>query len=309
MQPRYNAYGRFLRERFGCRVYKVSIDGGFTCPNRDGSLSAEGCTYCNNDSFRPKNASRLRPVSEQLREGMDYLRRRFGARKFIAYFPPFPNTYAPFDTLAPLYEAAMAHPDVVGVALGPRPDCIDEAKLAWLETLARTRFVTVEYGLQSVYDETLLRINRGHDFDCWRRAVAGTRGRGIWIGAHLILGFPWETREAVLAEADILSGEGVNFLKLHHLHVVRGTALAREYAARPFPLPSLGEYAELVADFLERLSPDIHIERLFGTAPERELFAPVWGVGRAGIQRSIERTLAYRGSRQGMRRASPARGS
>jgi radical SAM superfamily enzyme len=142
-----------------------------------------------------------------------------------------------------------------------------------------------------------------------RRAVAGTRGRGIWIGAHLILGFPWETREAVLAEADILSGEGVNFLKLHHLHVVRGTALAREYAARPFPLPSLGEYAELVADFLERLSPDIHIERLFGTAPERELIAPVWGVGRAGIQRSIERTLAYRGSRQGMRRASPARGS
>ena len=307
MQPRYNAYGRFLKERFGCRVYKVSIDGGFTCPNRDGSLSLEGCTYCNNDSFRPKSATRLRPVPEQLSEGMDYLRRRYGARKFIAYFQPFSNTYAPLADLVPLYEAALDHPDVVGLALGTRPDCIDEEKLAWLERLARTRFVTVEYGLQSVCDETLRRINRGHDLACWLEAMARTRNRGIWIGAHLILGFPWETRAETLAGADIVSDEGVNVLKLHHLHVVRGTALAREFAAHPFPLPTLGEYADLVADFLERLSPDIRIERLFGTAPEGELIAPLWGAGRARTRSFIEDTLAGRGVLQGQRRLPPGR--
>lgn len=307
MQPRYNAYGRFLKETFGCRVYKVSIDGGFTCPNRDGSLSVEGCTYCNNDSFRPKSAARLRPVSEQLSEGMDYLRRRYGARKFIAYFQPFSNTYAPLADLVPLYEAALDHPDVVGLALGTRPDCIDEEKLAWLERLARTRFVTVEYGLQSVCDETLRRINRGHDLACWLEAMARTRNRGIWIGAHLILGFPWETRAETLSGADIVSNEGVNVLKLHHLHVVRGTALAREFAANPFPLPTLGEYAELVADFLERLSPDIRIERLFGTAPEGELIAPLWGAGRARTRSFIEDTLAGRGVLQGQRRLPPGR--
>ena len=307
MQPRYNAYGRFLKETFGCRVYKVSIDGGFTCPNRDGSLSLEGCTYCNNDSFRPRSATRLRPVPEQMSEGMDYLRRRYGARKFIAYFQPFSNTYAPLADLVPLYEAALDHPDVVGLALGTRPDCIDEEKLAWLERLARTRFVTVEYGLQSVCDETLRRINRGHDLSCWLEAMARTRNRGIWIGAHLILGFPWETRAETLAGADIVSDEGVNVLKLHHLHVVRGTALAREFAANPFPLPTLGEYAELVADFLERLSPDIRIERLFGTAPEGELIAPLWGAGRAGTRSFIEDTLAGRGVLQRQRRLPPGR--
>lgn len=307
MQPRYNAYGRFLKETFGCRVYKVSIDGGFTCPNRDGSLSLEGCTYCNNDSFRPRSATRLRPVPEQMSEGMDYLRRRYGARKFIAYFQPFSNTYAPLADLVPLYEAALDHPDVVGLALGTRPDCIDEEKLAWLERLARTRFVTVEYGLQSVCDETLRRINRGHDLACWLEAMARTRNRGIWIGAHLILGFPWETRAETLAGADIVSDEGVNVLKLHHLHVVRGTALAREFAANPFPLPTLGEYADLVADFLERLSPDIRIERLFGTAPEGELIAPLWGAGRARTRSFIEDTLAGRGVLQGQRRFPPGR--
>lgn len=307
MQPRYNAYGRFLKETFGCRVYKVSIDGGFTCPNRDGSLSLEGCTYCNNDSFRPRSATRLRPVPEQMSEGMDYLRRRYGARKFIAYFQPFSNTYAPLADLVPLYEAALDHQDVVGLALGTRPDCIDEEKLAWLERLARTRFVTVEYGLQSVCDETLRRINRGHDLACWLEAMARTRNRGIWIGAHLILGFPWETRAETLSGADIVSDEGVNVLKLHHLHVVRGTALAREFAANPFPLPTLGEYADLVADFLERLSPDIRIERLFGTAPEGELIAPLWGAGRARTRSFIEDTLAGRGVLQGQRRLPPGR--
>ncbi|HSW39071.1 MAG TPA: TIGR01212 family radical SAM protein, partial [Acidobacteriota bacterium] len=204
----YNAYGLFLREKFGCRVYKVSIDAGFSCPNRDGSVSFEGCAYCNNDSFRPASAARLKPIAVQMEEGIEYLRRRFGARKFIAYFQPYTNTYAPLDTLAPLYEETLEHPDVVGLSLGTRPDCIDEEKLAWLEDRAKDHFITVEYGLQSIYDTTLERIRRGHDFRCWETAMDQSRGRGIWLGAHLILGFPWETREQMLHEAGVLSRSG-----------------------------------------------------------------------------------------------------
>jgi uncharacterized protein len=296
---RYNSYGRFLREKFGCRVYKVSVDGGFSCPNRDGSLAVGGCTYCNNDSFRPQSAQSLKPISQQVREGIDYLRKRFRAEKFIIYFQPFTNTHAPLETLIPLYEEALNHPDVVGLSLGTRPDCIDEPKLLWLEKLASTRFVTLEYGLQSVHDTTLSRINRGHNFQCWVDAMNRTRNRGIWLCTHLILGFPWETREAMLRAADILSDTGLHFLKLHHLHVVRNTAMEKEYQSTPFPLLGLEEYADLVVDFLERLNPAIFIERLFGTAPENLLIGPVWGKSKAEIQRYIEQQLAIRNTYQG----------
>jgi len=295
--PPYNSYGRYLRDRFGCRVYKVGIDAGFGCPNRDGSLSTSGCAYCNNESFRPKTSDPRKSVQRQLSEGMDYLRRRYGAEKFIAYFQSATGTYAPLDVLAPLYEAALAQPDVVGLAIGTRPDCVDEGKLAWLERLARHCFVTVEYGLQSASEETLRRVNRGHDVRCWRDAVARTRGRGIHVGTHLILGFPWESREEALAGAEAVSAAGVDFLKLHHLHIVRGSRLAEEYLARPFPLPTLEGYAELVADFLERLSPAVCIERLSGSAPAGLLLAPAWGKGKAEIQRVIERAVAARKAR------------
>lgn len=296
---RYNPYSRFLREKFGCRVHKVSVDGGFTCPNRDGTVGRGGCIYCSNDAFRPPTARRLEPVSDQVRRGIDLLKRRYGARKFIVYFQPFTNTHAPLETLIPLYEAAVDHPDVVGLSLGTRPDCMDEAKLAWLEKLARTLFVTVEYGLQSIYDATLRRINRGHDFQCWVDAMRRTRDRGIWIGAHIILGFPWETRDEMLDAAAVLSDKGLNFLKMHHLHVVRNTALAAEFLQKPFPLLGFEEYAELVVDFLERLSPAIYIERLFGSAPEAELIAPLWGKSAAQIRRHIERRLVERDTYQG----------
>ena len=287
--PPYNSYGRYLRDRFGCRVYKIGIDAGFSCPNRDGSLSTLGCTYCNNDSFRPKTSDCRKSVTEQLSDGMEYLRRRYGAKKFIAYLQTATNTYASMDVLAPLYETAVAHPDVVGLAIGTRPDCVDEEKLAWLAQLAKSCFVTVEYGLQSASDETLRRINRGHDVQCWRNAVTRTRNRGIHIGTHLILGFPWESREEMLRGAEVVSAAGIDFLKPHHLHVVRGSVLAGEYFANPFPLPTLEEYARLLADFLARLSPDICIERLFGTAPEELLIAPVWGKNKAEIQNYLVR--------------------
>jgi uncharacterized protein len=301
---RYNGYGPFLRNKFGCRVYKVSVDGGFSCPNRDGTISIGGCAYCNNDSFRPASASSLKSIPEQVQEGITYLRKRFSAEKFIVYFQPFTNTHAPFETLIPLYQSALRNPDVVGLSLGTRPDCVDEEKLLWLEKLAQTHFVTVEYGLQSIHDATLERINRGHNFQCWLDAMRRTRNRGIWLGTHLILGFPWETREEMLQAAEAISGKGLNFLKLHHLHVVRDTALEREYLASPFPLPGLEEYADLVVDFLERVDPDIIIERLFGSAPEEQLIGPVWGKSNSEIRRCIEKQFVARDSRQGSRAIS-----
>jgi uncharacterized protein len=298
---RYNAYGPFLRDKFGCRVYKVVVDAGFTCPNRDGTVARGGCTYCNNDSFRPKSANRLLPVGEQIRSGIEFLRSRYRARKFIVYFQPFSNTHAPLEQLVPLYQEALALPDVIGLSLGTRPDCVDSAKIAWLAELARTCFVTVEYGLESVNDETLRRISRGHDYACWLQAVSATRGRGIWICAHVILGFPWETREQMLGMADAISHAGIDFLKIHHLHVVRHTALGGDYAKNPFKLLDYEEYRNLVVDFLERLDPSIRIQRLFGLAPEEQLLGPNWGKNKAEIQRGIEGKLEERNTHQGSR--------
>jgi radical SAM protein (TIGR01212 family) len=291
------SYGRFLRDKFGCRVYKVSIDAGFNCPNRDGSLSTAGCAYCNGDSFRPKTSDRIKPIEQQVAEGTDYLRLRYGAEKFIAYFQPATNTYAPLEVLAPRYETALNQANIVGIAIGTRPDCIDEEKLAWLQRLAEKCFVTIEYGLQSASDKTLRRINRGHDVASWRNAVAMTRGRGIYIGTHLILGFPWESREEALSGAEAVSEAGIDFLKLHHLHIVRGSPLAEEYQRRPFHLPGLEEYAELAADFIKRLNPDIYMERLFATAPAGQLIAPAWGRSKAEITRYIEQVIRERGAR------------
>jgi uncharacterized protein len=298
-KPRYNSYGRFLRERFGCRVYKVSVDAGFSCPNRDGTVAFGGCSYCNNDSFRPLSAARPNPISQQVREGVEYLRKRYRAEQFIVYFQPFSNTHAPLDKLIPLYEEALSHPDVVGLSLGTRPDCVDESKLLWLEKIARTRFVTLEYGLQSVYDTTLARINRGHNFQCWVDAMNRSRGRGIWLCTHLILGFPWESREEMLKAADIISDKGLHFLKLHHLHIVRNTAMEKEYQGKPFPLLGLEEYADLAIDFLERLNPAIFVERLFGVAPEDQLIGPLWGKSKGEIQHYIGQRMAIRNTWQG----------
>lgn len=296
---RYNSYGYFLKQKFGCRVHKISVDAGFTCPNRDGTTAVGGCVYCNNDAFRPASARRPEPISTQVQNGREYLRRRYNARKFIVYFQPFTNTYAPLDRLIPVYESALSFEDVVGIAVGTRPDCVDESKLAWFEQLAQTRFVTLEYGLESIYDRTLRRINRGHDFSCWLRAVEQTRGRGIHVAAHIILGFPWESRDEMLATAGAISGAGLDFLKLHHLHVVRGTVLARDYLAHPMPLLSCGEYVDLVVDFLELLNPEIRVERLFGVAPDALLVAPRWGKTKAEIQYAIEQALANRQTYQG----------
>jgi hypothetical protein len=296
---RYRAYSRFLREKFGCRVHKVSVDAGFTCPNRDGTLGRGGCIYCNNSSFRPETATRRKPVGEQVKEGIEFLKHRYRAQKFIVYFQPFTNTYAPLESLIPLYESALEHRDVIGLSIGTRPDCIDEEKIAWFEKLARTHFITLEYGLESSDDATLERIHRGHNFQCWVDAMKRTRKRGIFLCTHMILGFPWETRDQIIRSAEILSGYGLDFLKIHHLHVVRDTLLAYEFGKKPFHLLSLEEYVDLVIDFVEHLSPDVWLERLFGSAPDTKLVGPVWGKSKAELQRFIDKRFEERNTWQG----------
>jgi uncharacterized protein len=298
-RERFRSYNKWLQQRFGQRVYKVIVDAGFTCPNRDGTVAAGGCTYCNNNSFRHPLAIKTEPIRKQVREGIEYIRKRFDANKFIIYFQPFSNTYAPTDYLRDLYSDAIDHPDVVGLAIGTRPDCVDEENIAMIDDIAQRTFVSLEYGVESIYDETLRRVNRGHDYAAFLKAIHLTRGRSIHIGAHLILGFPWETRAQWLAMADEMSRVGVDALKVHHLHIVRGTALAAEYAREPFRVLEYEEYLDLLCDFVERLDPRIVIERLFGEAPASLLVAPTWRRNKNDLVRDIQNKFAERNVVQG----------
>ncbi|MDA8091090.1 MAG: TIGR01212 family radical SAM protein [Nitrospiraceae bacterium] len=297
---RFNSFGEYTKNKFdGRKLQKVNIDAGFTCPNRDGTLGYGGCIYCNNDSFRPGSCRAVLPVSKQVATGIEYLGHRYKAGLFLAYFQPFTNTYAPVEELEKLYLEALAHPLVAGLAIGTRPDCVDEHKIALLERLARTHFILVEYGLQSVYEKSLRFIQRGHGFDAFLNAVALTAGRGIHIGAHIIAGIPTESREETLLMAEKLSELDIGFLKLHQLQVVKGTKLERDYEADPFPVFGYEEYIDFAVDFLERLRPDIVIQRLFATAPDDLLIAPKWGWDRHRILRDIETRLAERDTYQG----------
>ncbi len=296
---RYNAFGPYIRNFFRRVVYKVNVDAGFTCPNRDGTVGYGGCIYCNNDSFRPSSCRSVLPVREQIANGMAYLKRRYGAERFIVYFQPYTNTHAPVEVLEKLYREALGGPDVVGLAIGTRPDCVDEEKISLLEELARDRFILLEYGLQSVYDRTLEFINRGHDYSAFTRALALSSGRGIHIGAHLIVGFPTETREEMLEMARVISDLPVGFLKIHQLQVIRDTPLERHYREKPFKLFDYGEYIDFVVRFIERLSPSVVIQRVFATAPDGILIAPRWGCSRQEILRDIERRFEELDTYQG----------
>ncbi len=296
---RYNAFGHYMKALYGLPVYKVNVDAGFTCPNRDGSIATDGCIYCNNDSFRPTACTSTMSLQDQISRGIPYLRSRYGAEKFIVYFQPYTNTYAPVGILERLYREALDSPGVVGLAIGTRPDCVDEEKIALLESLAKKSFILVEYGLQSIYDRTLEFINRGHDYTCFRNALAMTADRGIRVGAHLILGFPTETRPEMLAMADELSTLPIEFLKIHQLQVVRDTALAELYSSKSFPTFGYEEYIALLADFLERLDPKIIIQRLFAAAPDDILIAPIWNRTRSEFLNDLDAYLENRGSFQG----------
>ncbi|MFQ5649680.1 MAG: TIGR01212 family radical SAM protein [bacterium] len=273
---RYNAYGAFLRQKFGCRFHKITINAGFTCPNRDGKVAVGGCTYCNIDSFTPEAARARIPVRQQVEDGIAYLKQRFRARAFIAYFQPYSNTYASLERVQELVEQALSHPEVVGLSIGTRPDCIDEDKLAYFGELARKYFVTIEYGIESVHDETLRLINRGHDYRCTVEAIHATANRGLHICGHLVFGFPNESRAQMLHTVAEVSRLPLDFIKLHNLHVVRYTELAKQFRATPFHVFSFEEWVEFVCEVIVRLNPQFKIERLYGEAPKHLLIAPQW---------------------------------
>jgi radical SAM protein (TIGR01212 family) len=307
MPHRYTSFGSYVKKTFGTLVQKVNIDAGFTCPNRDGTVGVGGCVFCNNESFKPGACRPALSVREQVQNGIAYLGKRYGAGKFLAYFQAYTNTYAPVDELERIYTEALEEPSVVGLAIGTRPDCVDSEKLDMLQRLARTHFVLLEYGLQSPYEKSLRYINRGHTYGTFLDALEATRARGIHAGVHTIVGIPTESREETLRMATGLSETGVEFMKIHQLQVIKDTPLARMYAERPFPVFGYEEYLEFVVEFIERLSPDIVLQRLFATAPDEILIAPRWGHSRHEILRDIDRKFEEKGTSQGRAFHSPGR--
>lgn len=306
MDIRYNAYGPWLRKKFGSRVYKVSVDGGFSCPNRDGTINTGGCIYCRNESFRAPGVIRGGELGIQVQNGIDYLIRRFKAEKFLLYWQNYTNTHAPVEVLRDFfYSGLKAEPRIVGMAVGTRPDCLEDKKLDLLQEIARKYYVCVEIGMESCNDRTLLWTKRGHDFNCFLDAAERVRQRGLPLCTHTILGFPGENREMLLGYPDILKRIDTNFVKFHHLHVIEGTPLSEIYQRDPFPLFTYPEWLELICDTLEKLSPGIVVQRLFGWCPPGIRILPHWDKSRSEIILDISRTLAARKSWQGKKTGEP----
>jgi radical SAM protein (TIGR01212 family) len=299
MQPRYNDYNTYLSSIFGCRVQKITIDAGFSCPNRDGTVSSGGCIYCNDRGSGTGARTKGLTISDQMAAAKPALLKRYNAKKFIAYFQSFTNTYGPFDTLKDLYEQALGDADVVGLSIGTRPDCVNEPILDLLQAYANRYLVWIEYGLQSAHDSTLAFINRGHDFNCFKAAVEATRNRGINICAHVILGLPNEKKEQMLQTAQIVADMGIDGIKLHLLYVVKGTKLEELYRANNYRCLEQHEYIDIVCDFLERLPKQMVIQRLTGDPHPKELVAPAWSLKKAQTIALIRKTLEARNTWQG----------
>lgn len=274
----YNDYGAWMRRQFPFRVQKISIDAGFSCPNRDGHISHGGCTFCDNRTFNPSYCQPSKSITEQINEGKEFFRHKYPDMKYLAYFQAFSNTYATLDTLQRRYEEALSAEDVVGIVIGTRPDCVSDKILNYLESLNQQTFMIVEYGIESVSDDTLRRVNRGHNFECSCRAIIETHNRGILTGAHIILGLPGESAEDNVRQADIISALPIDILKLHQLQIIRGTQLAAEYEHQPFNLYTADEYIDLCRRYIERLRPDMVLERFVSQSPKELLVAPKWGL-------------------------------
>ena len=275
----YNDFGTWLRKKFpDFRVQKISIDAGFTCPNRDGRISTGGCTYCDNRTFNPSYCDRNKSIREQLKEGKNFFNRKYSNMKYLAYFQAFTNTYGSVDLLKQMYEEALQEEDIVGLVIGTRPDCISTPLLDYLEQLSRQTFLIVEYGIESANNETLRRINRGHTFECSKKAVEMTAERGILTGGHIILGLPGEDREESLRQAPVISSLPLNILKIHQMQIIKGTRLAEEYLQNPFPLYTVEEYVRLIADYISLLRKDLVLERFVSQSPPELLIAPRWGL-------------------------------
>lgn len=299
MIQRYYDLNSYLRSIFGCRVQKISIDAGMSCPNRDGTLSSEGCIFCNALGSGTGAHQKGMSVSEQINKSKEILSRRYKAKKFIAYFQSYTNTYAPVDRLCRLYEEALCIEDIVGLSVGTRPDCINEDILSLLQSYTRKYLVWIEYGLQSAHDETLALINRGHDVNAFEQAVKATRNRGLRICAHVILGLPRETKPQILETARYLADLGVDGVKLHLLYVVKGTPLEQLYLNGGYQCLSQNEYVDIACDFLALLPENVVIQRLTGDPHPIELAAPEWSLKKAETLSLIRRRLEERDLRQG----------
>jgi radical SAM protein (TIGR01212 family) len=279
-ERRFNAYSNYFRTIYGARVQKVSIDAGFTCPNRDGTKGYGGCTYCNNDAFNPSYCVPSKSVTMQIAEGVEFHKWRYSeAVSYLAYFQAYSNTYAPLEILKKLYEEALNYPGVVGLIIGTRPDCIDEEKLGYLKDLSKRCYLSVEYGIESCYNKTLKRINRGHSFGDAVSALERTAELGINAGAHFIFGLPGETRQEMLDQASIISGLPIKTVKFHQLQIIKGTTMEKEFQNNPgdFELFTWEDYLDFFTRFLERLNPAIVVERFTGEAPPRFLTGEGWG--------------------------------
>ncbi|MBR6973608.1 MAG: TIGR01212 family radical SAM protein [Bacteroidaceae bacterium] len=298
---RYNEYGLWLKEQLGVKVQKISLNAGFTCPNRDGRVGVGGCTYCNNQTFNPDYCVTTKSITRQLEEGKHFFSRKYPDMKYLAYFQAYTNTYDSLQNLKAKYEEALSVPDVIGLVIGTRPDCMPNDLLDYLADLNHRTFLIVEYGIESIYDATLSRINRGHTHAQTADAVTRTAACGIRTGAHLILGLPGESREAILAEAGILSALPLTTLKLHQLQLIKGTRMAQEFAEQPsdFHLFTPDEYIDLVIDFIERLRPDLILERFVSQSPSSLLALPGWGLKNHEFVDRLRARMQTRNAHQG----------
>lgn len=303
MDKRYNSFVGYFRKTYGERLQKVVLDAGFSCPNRDGSISSGGCTYCDNAAFHPGYSTSGKPLHQQIDEGIEFHRVRYrNARHFLAYFQSFSNTYGPIEKLEKIYSEALAHPEVVGIVIGTRPDCVDEQKLDLLADLAKDAIVIVEYGIESCYDKTLQRINRGHDFETARRAIQMSAERGLDMGAHFILGLPGESREMMLDQCAMINELPIRSVKFHQLQLVKGTKMVQDYAEHPedFVRFTLDEYLDFICELLSRLRPDLYIERIAGEVPPRFVTETPWGLIRnAELLKLLDERLEERDIYQG----------
>ena len=317
---RYNSFVGYFKRKYGERLQKIVLDAGFTCPNRDGKVGRGGCTYCDNAAFHPAYSTAGKSLYRQMDEGIEFHKVRYRTTEhYLAYFQSFSNTYAPLSRLKELYEEALGHPQVVGIVIGTRPDCVDESKLDYLADLSKGKvmqgwsrsidgeertapIVIVEYGIESCHDGTLLRINRGHDFETARRAVEMTASRGLDVGAHFILGLPGETRQMMLDSCALINALPLRSVKFHQLQIVKGTKMEQEYALVPedFVKFSLEDYLDFFTDMLERLRPDLYIERIAGEVPPRFVNETPWGLIRnVELLRLLDAHLEQRGTWQG----------
>ena len=303
-QPLYNEFPQFLGRYFPYKVQKISLNAGFTCPNRDGTKGQGGCTYCNNQTFNPEYCRTEKTVSVQLEEGKQFFAHKYPSMKYLAYFQAYTNTYAGLESLKRKYEEALSVDGVVGLVIGTRPDCMPEDLLRYLETLNRQTFLLVEYGIETTCDETLRRINRGHTYATTVETVQRTAGCGILTGGHVILGLPGESHDAIVAQAGVLSELPLTTLKMHQLQLIRGTRMAHEYEQNPSDFHlfnDVNEYIDLVIDYVEHLRPDLVIERFVSQSPRELLIAPDWGLKNYEFTARVQKRMKERGAYQGKR--------